>query len=131
MSCCLIKIYEQHEHKIPASFARNNGAVARCRGRNNSVLEPWLVASDRLLSNIQRFVEETGTETRLLRRLQKQTLPDATLPIGKIHQFSKIAITFEPIMQCRCPSRFAYKNCNIVYFINQSTIFNHEVVAAP
>ena len=28
-------------------------------------------------------------------RLQAQTLPDATPPIGKINTFSKIAVTFE------------------------------------
>ena len=33
------------------------------------------------------------------RRLQVQTLSDATPPIGKIHQFSIIAVTFEPMMQ--------------------------------
>ena len=35
-----------------------------------------------------------------------QTLPDATPPVGKIDQFSKIAVTFEPIQQFRCPSIF-------------------------
>ena len=35
-----------------------------------------------------------------------QTLPDATPPVGKIHTFSKIAFTFEPIQRFRCPSRF-------------------------
>ena len=34
----------------------------------------------------------------LLRRLQAQTLPDATQPIGKINPFSKMAVTFEPLM---------------------------------
>ena len=29
-----------------------------------------------------------------------------TLPVGKIHPFNKIALTFEPIQQFRCPSRF-------------------------
>ena len=38
-------------------------------------------------------------ETSLLRRLQAQTLPDAASPIGKVHPFSKIAVTFEPVMQ--------------------------------
>ena len=38
-------------------------------------------------------------KTSLLRRLQAQTLPDATPPIGKIHPFSKMAITFEPLKQ--------------------------------
>ena len=36
-------------------------------------------------------------KTSLVRRLQVQTLPDATPPAGKIHSFSKIAVTFEPI----------------------------------
>ena len=35
----------------------------------------------------------------LLRRLQAQTLPDATPPIGKIYPFSKMAVTFEPVMR--------------------------------
>ena len=30
---------------------------------------------------------------------QAQTLTDATPPIGKIHQFSKIALTFDQKMQ--------------------------------
>ena len=34
----------------------------------------------------------------LLRRLQAQTLPHATPPIGQIHPFSKMAVTFEPQM---------------------------------
>ena len=40
-------------------------------------------------------------ETSLMRRLQLQTLPDATPPMGKIHPFSKIAVTFEPLMRFR------------------------------
>ena len=35
--------------------------AARSRGRNNYALWPWLLATDRLLSNIQRFIVETGT----------------------------------------------------------------------
>ena len=35
-----------------------------------------------------------------------QTLPDATPPVGKIHPFSKIAVTFAPMQQFRCPSGF-------------------------
>ena len=31
----------------------------------------------------------------LLHRLQTQTLPNATPPIGQIHSFSKMAVTFE------------------------------------
>ena len=42
----------------------------------------------------------------LLRRLQAQHLPDEAPPIGKIHPFSKMAVTFEPVMRFGCPSRF-------------------------
>ena len=42
----------------------------------------------------------------LLRRLQTQTLPNATPPLGKISLFTKIAVTFEPTKRFRCPSRF-------------------------
>ena len=45
-------------------------------------------------------------ETSLLCRLQSQTLPDATQPIGKIHPFSKIAGTFEPFLPFWCLSGF-------------------------
>ena len=31
------------------------------------------------------------------KRLQAQTLPDATPPIGQIHPFRKMAIAFEPL----------------------------------
>ena len=41
---------------------------------------------------------ESDFQTRLLRRLQEQTLPDATPLIGKIHIFSKMAVTFKPLM---------------------------------
>ena len=36
-------------------------------------------------------------KTSLLRRLQAQTIPDATPPIGKIHPLSKMDVTFEPL----------------------------------
>ena len=45
--------------------------------------------------------------TSLLRRLQAQTLPNEAPPVGKIHQFSKIAVTFEPVMRFGCPSGFS------------------------
>ena len=45
-------------------------------------------------------------KTSLLCRLQAQTLPDATPPIGKFHPSIKITVTFEPLMQFRFPSRF-------------------------
>ena len=42
--------------------------------------------------------------TSLLRRLQAQTLPDAAPPIGKIHPFSKMAASCEPMMRFGCPN---------------------------
>ena len=42
--------------------------------------------------------------TCLLRRLQAQTVSDAAPPRGKIHPFSKIAVTFQPVM------RFGWKH---------------------
>ena len=39
------------------------------------------------------------TKTSLLRRLQTQTLADASPPIGKIYPFTKMAVPFEPVMQ--------------------------------
>ena len=43
---------------------------------------------------------EKANVTSLLRRLQAQTLPDATPPVGKINPFSKMALPFEPLMEC-------------------------------
>ena len=40
----------------------------------------------------------TPYKTSLPRRLQAQTLPAEAPPMGKIHKFSKIAATFEPVM---------------------------------
>ena len=36
--------------------------------------------------------------TSLLRRLQAQNLPDEAPPIGKIHRFNKMTVTFESLM---------------------------------
>ena len=41
----------------------------------------------------------TVVRTSLLRRLQAQTLHDATPPICKINPFRKMTVTFEPLMQ--------------------------------
>ena len=38
-------------------------------------------------------------QTSLLHMVQAQTLPDEAPQVGKIHPFSKIAVTFEPIQQ--------------------------------
>ena len=56
----------------------------------------------RLPGKINMFI----TLTSLLRKLQAQTLPDEAPPVGKVHPFSKIAVTFEPIQQFWCPLRF-------------------------
>ena len=45
------------------------------------------------MDNIRNF-----EETSLLCRLQEPTLPDEAPPIGKILRFSKMAVTFEPLM---------------------------------
>ena len=61
-----------------------------------------------------------------------QMLPDATLPIGKINSFSKMAITFEPIMiwEYSVYSVFCIL-CNIVYFMTGRAIFNSLCATAP
>ena len=38
-----------------------------------------------------------NNKTSLLRKLQAQTLPNATPPIGQIQPLSKMAVTFEPL----------------------------------
>ena len=47
-------------------------------------------------------------KTSLLRRLQAQTLPNATPPLRKIPPFTKIAVNFYPMKQFRCPLRFKF-----------------------
>jgi hypothetical protein len=42
--------------------------------------------------------QAVALKTSLLRRLQAQTLPNEAPPIGKIHPFSKMAVTFEPMI---------------------------------
>ena len=69
-------------------------------------------------------------KTSLLRRLQVQTLPDATPPIGQIHPFSKMAVPFEPLMGFWCPSGFR-KWLITFYFITGRAISNSFSVAAP
>ena len=46
----------------------------------------------------QRQILMITIKTSLLRRLQTRTLPDEAPPIGKIQRFSKMAVTFEPLM---------------------------------
>jgi hypothetical protein len=71
-------------------------------------------------------------QTRRRRPRWKQTLhrlASPLCPIGKIHPFSKIALTLEPVMQFWCLSRFRF-SLKIVYFMTESTISNHWGVAA-
>ena len=49
-------------------------------------------------ADIKQGVFKHTQKTCLLRRMQAQTLPDATPPIGLFKLFSKIAVTFEPLM---------------------------------
>ena len=49
------------------------------------------------LLSIHKFITRS-LKTNLLGRLQVQTLPDEAPPMGKTHTFSKIAITFDPVM---------------------------------
>ena len=53
------------------------------------------------------------------------TRANATLPVDKIHPFSKIAVTFDLIQQFWCPSAFniTKKNVNIVCFMTDGTVF--------
>ena len=60
----------------------------------------------------REHIKSLRKETSLLRRLQAQTLPNATTPQRKIPPFTKIAVTFEPINQLRCPLRFRISKKN-------------------
>ena len=53
-----------------------------------------------LYINIKTKLQHIYYKIGLLRRLQAQTLPNATPPIGNIYPFTKMAVTFEPVMQC-------------------------------
>ena len=87
-----------------------------------------------ILTVIQRFwyVQYVGPtlKTSLLRRLQAQTLPDEAPPEGKIHPFSKIAITFEPIQWFWCPSGFKRSEKSQYSFMTGRTILNRLGVTA-
>ena len=49
--------------------------------------------------SVNEYTKHIMKQKSLLHRLQTQTLPDAASPIGKVHQFSKIALTLEPVIQ--------------------------------
>ena len=50
--------------------------------------------------NKVRFITKRGSS------VDRRPSTDEARPIGKIHPFSKMAITFEPLMGFRCPSGF-------------------------
>ena len=50
---------------------------------------------------VSKFMNKSMTKVSVehkLRRLQAQTIPNVTPPMGNIHPFSKMAITFEPLI---------------------------------
>ena len=53
----------------------------------------------------------------LLTRLQAQTLPDATAPIGKIHPFGKFYVISEPMFRFQC-----YLIFRLLYICNKYII---------
>ena len=55
--------------------------------------------SPSLRKAIQLNITPNPHKTSLLRRLEAQTLSDATPPIRKIHPFIKITVTFETIVR--------------------------------
>ena len=67
---------------------------------NNSFLEIALLID----SNVQ--LREMVILNKPAAQAAGQTLPDAPPPVGKIHSFSNIAVTFETIQRLRCPSSF-------------------------
>ena len=71
------------------------------REMTTGVREVW--AHIRILSESVRKVLAGVRKNikSLLRRLQAQTLPNATL--GKLPLFTKIAVTFKPMKQFKCP----------------------------
>ena len=64
-------------------------------------LSNWYLRATLSASNTLNYLK-----TSLLRRLQAQTLPNATPPTGKIYPFTNMAVTFEPEMRFWCPLRF-------------------------
>ena len=66
----------------------------------------WLPCLLRRLTWLAAETMRLSTHS-MLRRLQAQTLPNATPPIGNIYPLNKTTITFEPVMQLSCPSGFS------------------------
>ena len=62
-------------------------------------LDVWHAAPGARTNRSHLAIRQDFEKTSLLRRLQEQTLPDEAPPMGKIYPFSKIAVTFEPVMR--------------------------------
>ena len=69
--------------KFQSNLRETMEQVTPRRGRNNSALWPWLLATDRLLSNIQRFLVETCTANTAHR--EEQVLLQITILLLSLH----------------------------------------------
>ena len=56
--------------------------------------------------SISNIIYSKENKTRQGSPVDCRPSPDEAPPIGKIHPFSKIAVTLEPLLQFGCPSRF-------------------------
>ena len=71
------------------------------------------LTDDRTEGNRRGGFLETRAWSRMFLRISNnnlpalaQTLPDEAPPMDKTHPFSKIAVTFEPVMRFGCPLGF-------------------------
>ena len=94
----------------------NENNISKDQAKQLKRVTEQLINSEQIVFRIRLEVFElerqTIEKTSLLRRLQEQTLPDDAQPMGKIHPFSKIAVTFEPVMRFGCPLRFRISKKN-------------------
>ena len=100
-------VYEVSQH-VPICLKDHVSMCWRVHVSSSQVLTLLLSKKTGLWENPSylTFASVPCWQTSLLRRLQAQTLPNATPPIGKIYPFSKMAVIFEPVMQFSCPSGF-------------------------
>ena len=74
----------------------------------------WKVTWQNMESRFNTFKNKPAAQAAV------QTIPGATPPVLKIHPFSKVAVTFEPIQRFRCPSRFRISEKMANVFVEQS-----------
>ena len=102
--------------KISAPLVSQNSLIKQFtkKVRYLIIFEGWLFFEKFhwTLSSIFRGL----TKNKPAAQAAGQTLPNATPPVGKIHPFSKIAVTIEPTQQFRggrgCNKRFHNSNSN-------------------